>query len=87
MLSTTNHTSIDRAERDLSNDVSFIHNTCFGITDRSTHFTVACISGFREIRIMCFFFVGMKYTSIDRAFQVELNEICFEGGTSSGANR
>jgi hypothetical protein len=36
---------------------------------------------------MRFFFVGMKYTSIDRAFHVELNDICFEGGTNSGANR
>ncbi len=87
MLFTTNHTSIDRAERDLSNDVSFTHNTCFGVTDRSTHSTVACIEGFREIWIMRFFFVGMKYTSIDRAFHVELNDICFEGGTNSGANR
>jgi hypothetical protein len=43
MQFTTNHTSIDRAERDLSNDVSFTHNTCFGVSDRSTHFTIACI--------------------------------------------
>jgi hypothetical protein len=36
------HTSIDRTGRDLSNDVSFAHNICSGITVWSIDFAVAC---------------------------------------------
>jgi hypothetical protein len=42
MLFTIDHTSIDRAGRDLSNDVSFAHNICSGVTVRSIDFAIAC---------------------------------------------
>ena len=40
---TLNYIPIDRTYRDLSNDVSFVYNTCSSVTYRGTYSTVTCI--------------------------------------------
>jgi hypothetical protein len=64
-----------------------MYKTCSGVMYRGHISTVIYISGSKQLLIWRFFLVIAKYTSIDRARQIESNAIGFACGTSRIANR
>jgi hypothetical protein len=64
MLCGVDHTTIDRAARDLSNGVRFTHKRCCDVIYRSIHITVVCSQGFKGFEVLfCYFGCDQLYNN------------------------